>query len=90
MQPVGMKQANELGIHDMGGNVWEWVSDWYGNYSSSPQTNPQGPSSGSDRVIRGNSWGDEARDCRVSVRTNHTPDWRSYYLGFRLALPSSP
>ena len=65
---VGTKSPNELGIYDMSGNVWEWGSDWYGGYSAGAQTNPQGPSSGSARVLRGGSWSDYARYCRVSYR----------------------
>ena len=65
---VGIQTANELGIYDMSGNVCEWCSDWYGGYSAGSQTNPQGPSSGSARVLRGGSWSDYARYCRVSYR----------------------
>ena len=65
---VGTQTANELGIYDMSGNVCEWCSDWYGGYSAGSQTNPQGPSSGSARVLRGGSWSDYARYCRVSYR----------------------
>ena len=81
---VGTKSPNELGIYDMSGNVWEWCQDWYGSYGSGSQTNPQGPSSASRRVIRGGSWGNLARDCRVSYR--YAPVNRFINLGLRLAL----
>jgi formylglycine-generating enzyme required for sulfatase activity len=83
---VGTYQPNELGIHDMSGNVWEWVNDWYGEYTSGSETDPQGPSSGSYRVIRGGSWDRDARDCRVSFRGMTTPDVSRQDLGFRLVL----
>ena len=83
---VGTKQPNELGIYDMSGNVWEWVSDWYGNYSSTAASNPKGPISGSHHVNRGGSWSYNAKGCRVANRDGDGPDRRSNSVGFRLAL----
>ena len=84
--PVGTKASNELGIYDMSGNVWEWCSDWHGDYSSGVQTNPKGSYKGSARVRRGGSWGDLARNCRSSNRFIHFPSHRFIVLGLRLAL----
>lgn len=83
--PVATKQANELGIYDMSGNVLEWCSDRYGGYQSSSLSDPQGPSFGSVRVIRGGGYFSRVRFCRVSSRNYITPGDRDNDFGLRLS-----
>ena len=83
---VGTKLVNALGLYDMTGNVWEWCNDWYGNYSNSADTNPQGPVSAAIRVFRGGSWNGLGSNSRVSYRDYHYPSYSSYYYGLRLAI----
>ena len=82
--PVGQKSANELGIYDMSGNVYEWVWDWYDGYPSGSATDPPGGSSGSGRVLRGGSWSFIAGFCRVAFRGGISPDYAGRNLGFRV------
>ena len=84
--PVGQKKANELGLHDMSGNVWEWCNDWYAAYPTVAQTNPQGPDEGTGRVLRGGSWDHIAQGCRSACRGTWLPGSRFILYGFRLAL----
>ena len=83
--PVGQKPANKWGLYDMHGNVFEWCWDWYAVYPGGTQTDPEGPGSGADRVVRGGSWNYYGRSARSAYRAYDNPDNR--YFGFRLVCP---
>ncbi len=86
---VGTYPANAWGLYDMHGNVFEWCSDWYGEYPSGSVTDPIGPATGSSRVYRGGSWSRDAVFCRSAYRPSNGPSNRHVLLGFRVALSSS-
>jgi formylglycine-generating enzyme required for sulfatase activity len=85
---VGLLESNAWGLYDMHGNVWEWCSDWYGEYPKGAVSDPTGPCEGSFRVYRGGSWGSVAADCRSASRRWNAPSLRNGGLGFRVALSS--
>jgi formylglycine-generating enzyme required for sulfatase activity len=87
--PVGKFAPNELGLYDMTGNVWEWVSDWFDEnyYKNSPKENPQGPAGGAVRALRGGSWTNDPWYARASDRGGGDPAGRDGGIGFRLGFP---
>ncbi len=82
--PVGIKAANELGLFDMNGNVWEFVWDIYEDYSNEPQNNPHGPVTGDYRVVRGGGWDDIATNCLLTLRATSEPTMYGHNVGFRV------
>jgi len=87
--PVGKKNPNAWGLYDMHGNVWEWCQDWKGSYASGTQTDPQGPSSGSDRILRGGTWIFYAKNCRSAYRGGLAPGFCTNFIGFRIVMSAS-
>ena len=84
--PVGRKEPNPWGLHDVHGNVWEWVQDWFdpAYYARSPSVDPQGPGAGATRVVRGGSWHVTATSWRTAFRRDYDPDYRGISIGFRV------
>jgi formylglycine-generating enzyme required for sulfatase activity len=84
--PVGQKLPNAWGLHDVHGNAWEWVQDWFdpGYYARSPATEPTGPAQGAKRVVRGGSWHTTATSWRTAFRRDYEPDYRGISIGFRV------
>ncbi len=90
LMPVGSYEAGKspFGVYDMGGNVWEWVNDWYDPkyYEKSPAKNPKGPESGTKRVLRGSGWENETPTVRIFTRVEGDPANRNESTGFRCAM----
>ena len=86
LHEIGTLQPNELGVYDMGGNVSEWVQDWYGTYPEKPQINPKGAKeSDIGKIFRGGSWGNLPEYNNPGCRFVSNPNFKSPYIGFRLA-----
>jgi formylglycine-generating enzyme required for sulfatase activity len=83
--PVGSFPPNAFGLYDMHGNIWEWCSDWYGEYDLKETSNPKGPETGELKILRGCGWRESARECRSAYRGAGTPPgYRGAGMSFRL------
>jgi formylglycine-generating enzyme required for sulfatase activity len=84
--PVGQKPSNPWSLHDIHGNAWEWVQDWYDPryYAGSPANDPPGPASGTQHVVRGGSWHSTGNGWRSAFRRAYDPDYRGISIGLRL------